>query len=57
MTTTTTPSLTYRAAKSSIERKSYKTKEDMQTMLDVFLLGNRISQAEYDELTALLAAA
>lgn len=50
-------SLTYRAAKSAINRKSYESKEDMQTMLDVFLIGNRISQAEYDELTALLLAA
>jgi len=49
-------SLTYKAAKSSIERKSYKSKEDMQTMLDVFLVNNRISQDEYNELTALLAA-
>lgn len=49
-------SLTYKAAKSSIERKSYKSKEDMQIMLDVFLINNRISQAEYDELTALLHA-
>lgn len=48
-------SLTYRAAKSSIERESYKSKEEMQTMLDVFLLGGRITQSEYDELTALLA--
>lgn len=49
------PSLTYRAAKSSIERESYNTKEEMQTMLDLFLLGKRITQAEYEELTALLA--
>lgn len=47
-------SLTYRAAKSSIERKSYKSKEDMQVMLDVFLIGQRISQKEYDELVVLL---
>lgn len=47
--------LTYKAAKSSIERKSYKSKEDMQTMLDVFLVNNRLSLDEYNELTDLLA--
>ena len=46
--------LTYKAAKSSIERKSYKSKEDMQTMLDVFLINNRLSQDEYNELTGVL---
>lgn len=43
--------LTYRACKSVIDRKSYTSKEDMQTKLDIFLLNNRITQAEYDELT------
>lgn len=47
--------LTYKACKSMIERQSYSSKEDMQTKLDIFLLGNRITQAEYEELTALLA--
>ncbi|WEG18484.1 hypothetical protein PQ478_08375 [Alkalihalophilus pseudofirmus] len=48
--------LTYRAAKSSIERKSYKSKEDMQQMLDVFLLGERLTLENYNELTDLLSS-
>lgn len=47
-------SLTYRACKSQIERKSYISKEDMQEKLDIFLIGNRITQDEYTELTDLL---
>lgn len=50
-------SLTYRAAKTTIENRLYTSKEELQTMLDVFLLGKRISQDEYNELTAMLAAA
>lgn len=46
--------LTYRACKSMIERQSYTSKEDMQTKLDIFLLGNRITQGEYEQLVALL---
>lgn len=44
-------SLTYRACKSMVDRQSYVSKEDMQTKLDIFLLNNRLTQAEYDELT------
>lgn len=47
-------SLTYRACKSQIERKSYKSKEEMQEKLDIFLIGDRITQDEYKELTDLL---
>lgn len=47
--------LTYRACKSMIDRQSYVSKEDMQTKLDIFLLNNRLSQAEYDELSQQLA--
>lgn len=47
--------LTYRACKSLIDRKTYESKEDMQTKLDIFLLNNRLTQAEYDELTQQLA--
>lgn len=47
-------SLTYRACKSQIERKSYTSKEEMQEKLDIFLIGNRLSQDEYKELTDLL---
>lgn len=39
-----------------IDRKSYSSKEDMQTKLDIFLLNNRLTQAEYDELTQQLNA-
>lgn len=49
--------LTYKACKSQIERKSYTTKEDMQQKLDVFLVGNRITLDQYNELTSQLAAA
>lgn len=48
--------LTYRACKSMIERQSYISKEDMQEKLDLFLIGNRITQDEYKELTEILAA-
>ena len=48
--------LTYRACKSQIERKSYNSKEEMQQKLDIFLVGDRISQDEYTELTILLNA-
>lgn len=43
--------LTYRACKSMIDRQSYESKEDMQTKLDIFLLNNRVTQTEYDELS------
>lgn len=46
---------TYRACKSMIDRQAYSSKEDMQLKLDIFLLNNRLSQAEYDELSQLLA--
>ena len=34
-----------------IERGSYAAKEEMQTKLDVFYAGDRITQSEYEELT------
>lgn len=49
--------LTYRACKSQIERKSYTSKEEMQQKLDIFLVGDRITQDQYEELTTLLNAA
>lgn len=49
--------LTYRACKSQIERKSYISKEDMQQKLDIFLVGNRMTQDEYTELTDALTSA
>ena len=48
--------MTYKTCKLVIEKGLYKNKEDMQTKLDVFLIGNRINQSEYEELTAMLEA-
>lgn len=45
--------LTYRNCKKLIEAGRY-TKEDMLNKLDVFLLGDRITQAEYEELVNLI---
>ena len=47
---------TYTMCRIVIERGSYKSKEDMQMKLDVFFAGNRITLAEYEELTQLLIA-
>ena len=47
---------TYALCKTVIERGSYKSKEDMQMKLDVFFAGNRITPAEYEELTQMLIA-
>lgn len=48
--------MTYRACKSLIDRKAYVSVEDMQTKLDIFLLNDRLSQDEYNELTTALNA-
>ncbi len=45
---------TYTLCKRVIERKTYKTVEDMQISLDVFYAGGRLNTAEYEELTDLL---
>jgi hypothetical protein len=47
---------TYTLCKTVINKGTYGTKEDMQLKLDVFLLNNRISQNEYNELAGLLNA-
>lgn len=47
---------TYTLCKKVIENKTYGTKEEMMLKLDVFLLNNRISQSEYNELVDLLNA-
>lgn len=39
-----------------IDRQSYTSKEDMQTKLDIFLLNDRLTQPEYDELSQQLAS-
>ena len=46
-------SVTYKMCKTLIERKRYE-KEDMLEKLDVFLLANRISKEEYEELVGML---
>ena len=45
--------MTYRLCKLLIENGNYD-KDDMLVKLDVFLLNNRISQEEYEELVGLL---
>lgn len=37
-----------------IEKNMYETQEEMQTMLDVFYMGGRITQEQYEELTSTL---
>ncbi len=46
--------MTYKLCKTVIENKTYLSKEDMQLKLDVFLLNNRITQEEYNELADML---
>ncbi len=45
---------TYDSLKILIENGKYKDKEDMMFKLDIFLLGDRITASEYNELVALL---
>ena len=45
----------YDLLKRKIERQSYKSKEDMQIMLDTYYFAERITTEEYRELTTLLA--
>ena len=46
--------MTYIYCKKVIQNGTYGTKEEMQIKLDVFLLNNRITQENYDELTSML---
>jgi len=46
--------ITYKGCKTKIEKNMYETQEEMQTMLDVFYMGSRITQEQYEELTTLL---
>jgi len=48
--------MTYKACKSLIDRKSYASLEDMQTKLDIFMLNNRLTQTEYNELSSQLVS-
>lgn len=45
---------TYKNAKKVIENKTYESIEIMKENLDIFLMGNRISSIEYQELVAML---
>ena len=47
--------MTYQICKRVIENGNYD-KEDLLMKLDVFLLNNRISQNQYNELVGLLSA-
>lgn len=46
--------MTYIYCKKVIENGTYGTKEDMMIKIDVFLLNNRITQEQYNELIVLL---
>ena len=50
--------MTYIVCKKLIELKDYTQEEanDLQNKLDVFLLNSRLTQAEYEELTTMLAS-
>ena len=45
---------TYTQAKKIIEGGRYENKEAMMEILDIFLMGNRITTDEYKELSQLL---
>ena len=49
--------MTYIVCKKLIELKDYTQEEanDLQNKLDVFLLNDRLTQSEYNELTSMLA--
>lgn len=46
--------MVYRICKSKIESKRYKTKEEMQEMLDIFFAGERLDVEEYGKLVDIL---
>lgn len=46
--------MTYVYCKKVINNKTYGTIEDIQIKLDVFLLNDRITQEEYNELSGML---
>ena len=45
--------MTYTFCKKVIQNGTYGTKEEMMIKLDVFLLNNRIDEAQYNELVGL----
>lgn len=46
--------ITYTNCKKVISNGNYGTKEEMMVKLDVFLLNNRISDEQYNELVGML---
>lgn len=48
--------MTYIYCKKVIQNGTYGTKEDMMIKLDVFLLNDRITQEQYNELAGMLPA-
>ena len=46
--------MTYLSCKRVIENKTYKSIEDIQLKLHIFLLNDRLTQVEYEELIQLL---
>lgn len=44
----------YKMCLTVINRKTYSSKEEMKEKLDVFLLGDRITREQYNELVELL---
>lgn len=48
--------MTYIYCKKVIQNGTYGTREEMLIKLDVFLLNNRITQDEYNELAGMLPA-
>lgn len=46
---------TYTACLSIVQRKSYKSVEDMSFKLNIFYLNDQITQVQYDELIGLLS--
>lgn len=46
---------TYTLCLGMVTRKSYKSTEDMNFKLDVFFAGDRITEAQYNELVTILA--
>lgn len=48
--------LTYTLCNAKIKKRQYTSVEQMQEMLDVFYVGEKITTDEYQELTALLVS-
>lgn len=49
--------MTYTYCKKVIQNNTYGTKEEMLEKLDVFLLNNRVTQEQYNELVGMLPVA